>query len=207
MIEFHGSALALDTRAAGRLFKIPDDSSVRAFRIGENEAASEGTEIQFTNPLTVAGEANSVIVFHDEDGSGRGRDALYVRKMMLVPEAPHRLATIAFGLMAITAYRLGFSQIRLFAAGKGPLAPNDLDAFVGYVVWPKFGFDAEVVKVDVDRFPTRALAAARSIQDVIAACPHWWRDHGTAREMAFDLAPASRSWTILLHYLYEALEE
>lgn len=134
-------------------------------------------------------------------------NALYIRRFMLAPEAPERLATVSFGLMAIAAYRLGFGRIRLFAAGAGPLNPYDPDHFIGYDVWPKFGFDAPVSPVELNRFPMRELINAGTVQNVIAGAPRWWTAHGTGRTMDFDLTAGSRSWSILLNYLYEALLE
>jgi hypothetical protein len=109
--------------------------------------------------------------------------------------------------MAITAYRLGFTRISLLGAGRGPLPAADADTMVGYAVWPKFGFDAPVAPVELDRFPNRALYRASTIQDVRKAAPGWWEDHGSGRTMSFDLTAGSRSWSILLNYLYTALQK
>ncbi|MBV6325412.1 hypothetical protein [Duganella violaceipulchra] len=202
-----GDVLDLDEVTVGRLFMIPDGSIVWALKVGENADAPAGLDIQSSNPFLAEDETNSVIAFRDEIGPAMWLDALYIRRLMLTHNAPERLATVSFGLMAITAYRLGFQHISLFAAGMGPLEPNDPDSFIGYDVWPKFGFDAPVIPAELNRFPIRELDSAHTVQEVIAAAPGWWAAHGTGRRMQFDLTAGSRSWNVLLNYLYEALQE
>ena len=107
--------------------------------------------------------------------------------------------------MAISAYRLGFDHIALYAAGNGPVDPNDPDGFVGFSVWPKFGFDAQLNPAELSAAPSDPLRACQTVQDVIAVDPYWWNMHGRGRDMRFDLTANSRSWTILLNYLYRAL--
>lgn len=75
-------------------------------------------------------EPNSVIVYRDEIGPAIWIEGLHISQLMLAPHTPHRLATIAFGLMAIEAYRLGFHQIQLYATGRGPLKAAAPDALV-----------------------------------------------------------------------------
>lgn len=202
-----GDVLDLDEATVGRLFMIPDGSVVWALKVGENADAPAGLDVQSTNPYLAEGEENSVIAFRDEAGPAMWIEALHIRRIMLAADAPERLATVSFGLMAITAYRLGFQRISLFAAGNGPLEPGDPDAFIGYDVWPKFGFDAIVTPAELNRSPSMALVHARTVQDVVAAAPEWWTVYGTGRTMDFDLTAGSRSWSILLNYLYEALTE
>lgn len=201
------SGLVLDGRTIGRLFMIPDGSLVSAFRVREQQGTPAGIDIRYSNVFLSEGEQNSVIVYRSEAGPALWVDALFVRNIMLAADAPRRLMTVAFGFMAIAAYRLGFELITLYGAGRGPLSLAGADGLVGYAVWPRFGFDAEVFPVELDRFPKPALRHATSIQDVRKAAPGWWEDHGSGRTMAFDLAPNSRSWSILLNYLYTALQE
>ena len=56
-------------------------------------------------------EKTSVIAYEDDEGTSLRVDALYIRRLVLADDAPERLATVAFGLMAISAYRLGFDSI------------------------------------------------------------------------------------------------
>lgn len=199
--------LELDEMTVGRLFMIPDGSVVWALGVGENGDAPAGLDVQSSSLFLAEGEQNSVIAFRDEDGPALRAEALHIRRLVLADDAPVRLGTVAFGLMAVTAYRLGFERISLFAAGRGPLKPEAADAFVGYDVWPKFGFDAPVSPVELNRFPLTDLKTAQTVQDIIATAPRWWTRHGSGRIMQFDLRARSRSWSLLLNYLYTALVE
>ena len=125
---------------------------------------------------------------------------------MLDADAPARLCTIAFGLMVCTAFRRGFKQVTLFAGGNGP-PPDDIEDgdLIGYMVWPKFGFDAQLLPADLNGEPR--LRHCHSVLDVIRVDSNWWEQKGRGREMAFDLTSHSRSWDVLLNYLYTAIAE
>jgi hypothetical protein len=200
-----GVTLDLGEAEAGRLFMIPDGSSVWALAVKEQGEAPAGLDVMSNNPFMAEDEMTSVIAYRDEEGTSLRVDALYIRRLMLAADAPERLATVSFGLMAISAYRLGFRQISLFAAGNGPVDADDPDGFVGFAVWPKFGFDATLEPADLNAAPSAALRGAGTVQDVIAIDPSWWTDRGRGQDMYFDLSPNSRSWSILLNYLYEVL--
>lgn len=202
-----GTPLKLDEKTIGRLFMIPDGSIVRAREIGEKADAPAGWAVQSSNILLATDEQSNVIAFHDTFNVAMCIEALHVQRFILANYAPEHLGTVAFGLMAINAYRLGFAYITLFAAGRGPLKPREIDTFVGFNVWPKFGFDAPVTSVELNRCFLAELNGAQTVQDVIAVAPHWWSAYGTGRTMRFDLTAKSRNWAILLHYLYEALVE
>jgi hypothetical protein len=201
------TTMQLDAVSTGRLFMIPDGSIVTVARVNEHADTPAGVDIRSNNIFLADDEQNSVVVYRSADGPAMWIDALYIRNVMLAPHAPRRLISVGFGLMAIAAYRLGFKQISLFAAGCGPLPTDYADTMVGYMVWPKFGFDAQVVPVELDRFPNRALLRAATIQDVRSAAPGWWEEHGSGRTMYFDLTAGSRSWSLLLNYLHTALLE
>lgn len=124
---------------------------------------------------------------------------------MLTAAAPERQATVSFGLMAISAYRHGFDHIMQFAAGTGPVNPDDPDRLVGFAVWPKFGFNAPLNPADLNAAHSARLRECGTVQDVLAADPAWWAAHGGGGFMRFDLTADSRSWDILLNYLYEVL--
>lgn len=200
-----GDTLDLDECETGRLFMIPDGSTVWALGVGERGEAPAGLDVMSNNPFMAEDENTSVIAYRDEDGTSLHVDALYIRRLVLAVDAPERLATVAFGLMAISAYRLGFDHISLFAAGNGPIEPDDPDGFVGFAVWPKFGFDAPLTPAELNMAPSEALRACRTVQEVIAVEPDWWNVHGRGRDMRFDLKADSRSWAILLNYLYQSL--
>lgn len=196
--------LLLDSSTAGRLFMIPDGSIVTALRVNARDYAPAGFNIRANNTFQADDEVSSVIVFREPVGSVLWIDALHISNMMLAPTAPARLTTVAFGLMAVTAYRLGFHHISLYAAGRGPLLDMDPDAMVGYAVWPKFGFDASIHPVELNRFP--ALSQLGTVQDIRRTIPGWWEKYGSGRSMVFELHAGSRSWSLLLNYLYNTLQ-
>ncbi len=200
-----GATLDLDEAETGKLFMIPDGSLVWARAVREHGAAPAGLDVMANNPLMAEDEYTSVIAYKDDEGTSLRVDALYIRRLMLAGDAPDRLATVSFGLMAVSAYRLGFHRITLFAAGNGPIDPDDRDGLVGFAVWPKFGFDAPLDPAELNAAPSEALRACTTLQDVFAEDPDWWNANGRGRDMHFDLSAGSRSWTILLNYLYQAL--
>ncbi|MDQ1812675.1 hypothetical protein RBA41_05090 [Massilia sp. CCM 9210] len=196
-----GGTSELNEKQSARLFMMPDGSIARSLHLNEHGNAPSGINIQSTNSLVMEGEQNSVIAFRSETTPGVWSKALHIDQMMLRSEAPSRFGTVAFGLMVVTAYRLGFSHIQLFAAGRGPLQPDDPDALVGYWVWPKLGFDAAVNAAEISRHPSAAMHGLRTVQEVTARTPEWWKACGSARPMLFDLRSNSPSWSILLNYL------
>lgn len=203
--QANGATLRLNEAETGRLFMIPDGSIVWALFVRNRDDVPAGLEVMANNPFMAEDEHSSVIAYQDDEGRSLRLDALFIRRLILAADAPERLATVAFGLMAITAYRLGFSHITLFAAGNGPVRTDNADALVGFAVWPKFGFDAVLDPAELNAAPSDMLRSCRTVQDVMSANPRWWITHGRGRDMRFDLTPHSRSWSILLNYLYEVL--
>src|SRR5699024_4907467 len=97
--------------------------------------------------------------------------------------------------------------ISLFAGGDGPPAADLEDGdLIGYFVWPKFGFDAPLLPVDLNMAPDH-IRDCTSVLGVVEADPAWWEAHGRGREMYFDLTADSASWKVLLNYLYTVLLE
>ena len=83
----------------------------------------------------------------------------------------------------------------LVAAGGRGFNPRH----IGYKVWPKLGFDADLLPGELDDAPQHE--GCRTVQDVLAIDPAWWEQHGSQRRMTFDLAADSRSWRKLLPYV------
>ncbi|NHZ38714.1 hypothetical protein [Massilia aquatica] len=205
-LERHdGEQLELTEQQSAHLFMIPDGSTAWALRVNEHGNAPPGMNVQFINPFIKGGGQNSVIAFRSEPTPGVGSDALHIGSMMLSPDTPPRFCTVAFALMAIAAYRLGFSHIQLYGAGYGPLQPGDPDALIGYWVWPKLGFDAPVHVAEMTRHPDTAMHGLSTVQEVLACCPAWWKTYGSARPMQFHLRANSPSWSILLNYIWKTL--
>lgn len=126
-----GSVLELDEKTIGRLFMIPDGSIVWTRVVPETADAPAGIAVQSSNLFFAEDEQGSVITFHDKINLVMRVEALHVQRFLLASTAPEHLGTVAFGLMAINAYRLGFEYISLFAAGRGPLKQGEIDVFVG----------------------------------------------------------------------------
>lgn len=204
---FGAEKIQLTPVEVGRLFMAPDESIVRILRL---RAQADGTPAGFNvwsdNEFVQQGDPVLVVAYQDEDGPGVRLDSLHLARIMLDSDAPARLCTVAFGLMVCTAYRRGFKQVTLFAGGNGP-PPVDLEDgdLIGYLVWPKFGFDAQLIPADLNGEPR--LRHCHSVLDVVRADSDWWEQHGRGREMTFDLTAHSRSWNVLLNYLYTALAE
>ncbi|WP_194713291.1 hypothetical protein [Noviherbaspirillum soli] len=206
--QFGANGLSLTPVDVGRLFMAPDLSKVSINVLAEHDdGAPMGVNVSSDNPFVQPGRPVTVIAYQTDVGAGVRLDNLYLKEMILKPkpDSPDRFGTVAFGLMAATAFRHGFHEISLFAAGRGPIAPDDPDEMVGYFVWPKFGFDAELLPIDLQNNPL--LQYCRSVQDVLLIDPAWWERFGSGREMVFDLRANSTSWNILLNYVFDRLSE
>ncbi|WP_256081283.1 hypothetical protein [Massilia sp. YIM B04103] len=193
--------LHLSPVEVGRLCMAPDESLIRIRRLREqHDGTPAGVHIISANKFLRQGEQIIVVAYKDGEGIAVRLNALHLARVMLDDYAPARLGTVAFGLMACTAYRFDFSKITLFAAGRGKRGHTvGADDKIGYQVWPKLGFDALLAPADLNAEPQ--LARCHSVQDVMQIDPLWWAAHGHGREMTFNLAPGSRSWDVLLHYI------
>nr|WP_315255942.1 hypothetical protein [uncultured Duganella sp.] len=81
------------------------------------------------------------------------------------------------------------------------------DNFVGFAVWPKFGFDAPFEPAELNMAPSEDLRACRTVQEIIAVdrdCENV-DGRGRGRDMRFDLSVDSRSWALLVNFLYQSL--
>jgi hypothetical protein len=209
MLEgFSNEPMWLDSTTVGRLFMAPDGSTVAALDVGEgDDGTPAGVKMVSDNDFVQEDDPVTIVAYQDQDGPCVRVDSLHLVRVMLNEDTPARFCTIAFGLMACTAFRHGFSRISLFAGGNGP-PPADLDDgdLIGYFVWPKFGFDAELLPVDLNAAPGH-IRRCNSVLSVVEADEEWWETYGRGREMYFDLAAGSASWKVLLNYLYKVLLE
>ncbi|MES2759418.1 MAG: hypothetical protein V4693_18755 [Pseudomonadota bacterium] len=203
--DFGNGRLSLSSAEVGRMFMAPDESVVSVLRLSEqDDFTPAGFNVKSDNEFVQEGKPVVVVAYQDIDGPGLRLDSLHLARVMLIPDAPARFCTAAFGLMACTANRHGFKKITLFAGGNGPPPEQEEEGdLVGYMVWPKFGFDAELIPADLNLEPR--LSHCRSVLEVTRFDSCWWEQHGRGREMWFDLAPSSRSWKVLLNYIYVAL--
>jgi len=205
--NFGEGDLQLTAAQVGRLFMAPDESKVDIAELAEQkDGTPAGVHAESTTDFAQPGTKIDVCVYQDVRGAGVRIDAVYLKSIMLRDDAPERLCTVAFALQACTAFQLGFAEVTGYAAGKaqGDAEPDE-DDLVGYQVWPKFGFDAPVQPVDFKG--DHRFVRCQSVQDIMALDAAWWEANGSAREMRFDLAPNSRSWEVLVHYLHNAFFE
>lgn len=110
---------------------------------------------------------------------------------------PPSLGTLAFTLCAITAHLAGLGHISLVAAGGKGFSPRH----IGYKVWPRLGFDAELLPGETDAAPH--LQQCQTVQDILATDLAWWDENGSQRRMTFALAADSVSWQKLVPYASE----
>jgi hypothetical protein len=197
----HGG-LQLGAADLGRLFMAPDGSIVSVlYRREQDDGTPAGLNVVSSNSFIELGEKIMVVAYAGQNGSALRLKGLFLHRVMWAIDAPERLGTIAFALQACTAFRFGFAEITLFAGGRGyagvTLSKDDL---IGYQVWPKFGFDAPLLPADLNH--DVRFSKCRSVQDVVALDSTWWANNGRGIGMKFDLWPESRSWKILLNYIY-----
>ena len=106
----------------------------------------------------------------------------------------------------------GVNRIELHAAKLNESGGQD--AYVGYRVWPKFGFDAplEATKkygVDIRNSLPPHLSKAKTVQELFSISGDdknpsgraWWDKNGVDIDMAFDLSKGSTSRKLMAAYL------
>lgn len=106
------------------------------------------------------------------------------------------LGRAVFGRQVETATRLGVQEIRTVAGG-GPGQDQN-----GYYTWPRFGYDAPLPERIAARLPESLRPAAR-LSDLMRTPEgrQWWKDHGEAMEVRFDLGTGSLSRRVWDQYL------
>lgn len=118
-----------------------------------------------------------------------------------------RLAARSLVIQARAAQELGFRHIVLDAVGDYNLARLKFqdDRWVGYWVWPRLGFDAEVPS-SVTRRLSSHLQYCRLVSDLlrIPGGLDEWELYGESLKGAkFDLTAQSVSWQLLAQYTNE----
>ena len=115
-----------------------------------------------------------------------------------------------FGRQVEQATRLGIGHIDTLAAGYFEAGPDPKRTYAkmnGYVTWPKFGYDGELDKGDVNALPPNLRAdveaAGGNIRGLMASKEgqDWWLRNGHSIDLRFDLTPGSYSQRTLAAYL------
>jgi len=106
----------------------------------------------------------------------------------------------AFAKQVEQSRRLGVDRIKLKAAR------NDDPEYiqVGYKVWPKFGFDADLDARRLKEHPLPdSLRSAKKVSDLYATEEgrEWWEKNGWSTNMLFDMTADSLSWNIWRNYV------
>jgi hypothetical protein len=203
--HFELSLGIVSTVEFAHLFSVFDDSRVHQ-QTTKQTVHNAPPGVYFTvinNRVIQPPHKNRLGIYKDPSGvADLFIDGLFVDHYFLNEyQTPPMLGTIAFALCAITAHLAKLSQISLVAAGGFGFDSR----YIGYKVWPKFGFDAPL---DRDETAHAAhLIHCNSVQEVMAVDPVWWEKHGSQRVMTFDLTAGSTSWRKLLSYVGRRLSE
>lgn len=202
--------LTIDTEAFSKLFMVPNGSYIS---ISEEDGwgySSEppGQYVKWVNEMNLPGHENSVGLYNLENSrTGIFLRGVYVDHLFIDKnKAPPKFGLVAFIHLAITAYQAQFSEITLLAGGGGAAYKDEwaIRDMVGYFVWPKFGFDAQLESFERSSLPEH-LKNCQTVRDVTSIDPEWWKKNGNGRAMRFDLRLESNSWQTLLHYSSKAL--
>lgn len=135
---------------------------------------------------------------------GNGDPFLYFELILFDAQAYPGFGAVAFYRAAQAAQRVGLTRIELLAAGGKGYKYSWTRPFNGYHSWARFGFDAPLWPTTLQKCAqVPHLANCRTLLDIIAVDPGWWKDNGDGCDMVFDLRQGSRSWHTLLTYLKE----
>lgn len=200
VIELPAPIGNLSTLEFANLFFAFNGSRVhaQAHTEGGSDDAPPGLYFTVINPQLLQSKNRSGIFEEETSKAGLFVQSLYIDHFFLrAAKSGAKLGSIAIALCAITALLRGFGSISLVAAG----GKGFDERYIGFNVWPKFGFDAKIFPGELDDAPH--LNLCRTVQDVVRMDPEWWRANGSQRLMKFDLAPHSTSWRKLIPYVHQ----
>lgn len=189
----------LSTLEFAHLFSVFDGSRVhqQAQKDFGPDDAPPGLYFTVINNKVIQGpHKNRLGLFAEEIGTtDLFIDGLHIDHYFLNEhQTPRNLGTFAFTLCAITAHLAGLGHVSLVAAGGQGFNKRH----VGFKVWPKLGFDADLLAGETAGAPY--LEDCQTVQSVLALDPAWWDTHGSQRLMTFDLSASSTSWEKLIIY-------
>lgn len=180
--------LGLDEKSIGSLVGAPDDATVTYEDAGGN------------NGIQVRVRSDNYYATREIRTQGWGPNAPVVMWNAGFTVKPDKrgqgIGTRMFAKQALNASAAGITEISTSAT------PDNASGTVGYVVWPKLGYDAKLPPWTKRKLPEN-LAHADTVQDLYQtkAGRDWWAEHGTTQTMTFDTTPGSRSMRILERYL------
>ena len=182
------------------LFWVFNDSRVQYQRDHQHRSvyAPAGMYATVINPGLIKQGCKNKLGLVSVDGSGGlSLSGVFVDLCMLRDDAPSLLGAVAFGLCAMRAFLLGIDNISLVAAGGDGYKKQ----YFGFMVWPKFGFDAPLLPGEFHDERAPELASCKTVLEAVATSPESWSSYGSQRIMTFDLEPRSHSWATLVKYL------
>jgi hypothetical protein len=181
----------------------PDDAHVEVLHIpGSNKIHLDITHPGYEVPqmrIIQRLPDGSVIVDNDEFILKEG-----FRGRQHADPAFHDLALRSIAREVETAHVLGVRRITAYAVRSNT-------RYIGYKVWPKYGFDGALSSPIKDRLATADLPPtarrARTIAELIKTTKgaQWWEQHGESIDLEFDLDRDSYSMKRLGGYLKKRL--
>jgi hypothetical protein len=173
----------------------------------EDEAVPPGLYFIVTEPAYIRTE-NWVGIFRESEN----KLGIYLK---LIDFHPGRIRGLAARMIArIVRTTWGIPEIatvRLFAAGGRSsidLDPNSGERWGGFVAWPTYGFDMELLPETIAMAPhfpysPRGLASCRFVRDVLKLTGgrDYWKLVGDGDQMEFDPGQTSDSIATLDAYL------
>ncbi|MGV3617921.1 MAG: phage minor head protein [Fimbriimonas sp.] len=118
-------------------------------------------------------------------------------------DAPPEFGVRVFARQAESLAREGFDLIETHAAWD---PPGTKDGFVGYYVWPRMGYDADIPFASVRVPLPKGLAGCRRVSELMDTKEgrQWWQEYGRDLfDAEFDLTEGSECLRRLRAYLAE----
>jgi hypothetical protein len=220
--SFVGSDLSDDWLL--RLSAAPAGSTVRAYfkekwtkkELGDDEMVPGGLVLEVTHPELIATK-NEIILFSDDAKiglDGYGVPSIYMKLIDMrqgekLPKGTGGAITERI-VRAAQECSIPFKKIHLMAAGGRVWADRDEktgDRWVGYSVWPKYGFDMKLISSDLTLFKRfqyfpRGVSSVKTVSDLLALPQglEFWKMNGSGLYMEFELDSKSKSSSTLENF-------
>ena len=164
--------------------------------------AQSGTEVE-VSLYGVGAVQISVTDGYDSIGSmdrilfdDNGELAMEHELFTLNDSAPPGYATKVMSAAIPAMEESGIKYVKTFAM-------RNIHGWVGYYVWPKFGFDAPIEESNKSDQIAELFPGAEYISDLYKtqAGRDWWLENGDSVELVFDMSEGSRSRDIFNKYM------
>lgn len=196
-----------------KLFMLPNKSTiwVESQFTATEDKAPPGIYCKSLHTWNLAPHENSVGLYElKSNSSGVFLSGVFIDHIFMdKSKTPSNYGAVAFSHLALKAYEEGLTEITLLAGGGAPQFAQQwgIPDMIGFIVWPKFGFDAPLEQAEIQKLPSH-LQGCTSVSCIVAKDPEWWAQiGGNGRVMKFDLTPWSKSWKTLLYYMYGVMSK